>query len=212
MIILWIAAGLLLGLALADMSNRLPRLAGYPAPTARWHRVLHGGAAGFSAVVVGLLWAVTGDDWALFGAQVGIYAFLALVALIDLRYRLVLNLMTYPAIGLAFVLQVTVGAGLLPALLGGGMAFAVFYGTALLQPDSLGGGDVKLATLIGVALGFPPMLWALIVGAGAGAVVAIGLIAARRSGTIAVSTMPYAPFLCLGAGVALVYNPFTFII
>ena len=90
-------------------------------------------------------------------------------------------------------------------IIGGIFAFVIFYGTAILKPGDLGGGDVKLAALIGLTFGFPAVLWVLIVGAGTGAVVAIYFL--LKSGH-SVRSIPYAPFLCLGALVALFYNPF----
>lgn len=82
------------------------------------------------------------------------------------------------------------------ALLGAGFAFFIFFMTARLKPGQLGMGDVKLATLIGFGFGFPGVLIALVIGAGAGALAAVWLLA-RKSSTS--RTIPYAPFLCLGA-------------
>jgi prepilin signal peptidase PulO-like enzyme (type II secretory pathway) len=81
----------------------------------------------------------------------------------------------------------------------------------------LGGGDVKLALLIGLALGFPTVLWALLVGVGSGAVTAVTLlIISRRQPQKQAwnrkSQIPYAPFLCLGAIIALLYNPLPFLL
>jgi prepilin signal peptidase PulO-like enzyme (type II secretory pathway) len=50
-------------------------------------------------------------------------------------------------------------------------------------------------------LGFPYILWALLAGTGAAGVAAIWLM---RRGASAKTRIPYAPFLCLGAQVALV--------
>lgn len=130
-------------------------------------------------------------------------AYFLLIALIDLKYRLVLNLMTYPAIILVILAGVLGQPDqLLPILLGGGFAFGIFYLTALLRPGDLGMGDVKLAALLGVLFGFPNVLYALLIGGGVGAAVALFLLL-RQHGTK--FTMPYAPFLCVGAVVVLLY-------
>jgi leader peptidase (prepilin peptidase)/N-methyltransferase len=70
----------------------------------------------------------------------------------------------------------------------------------------VGGGDIKLAALIGFALGFPEVLWALLVGIGSGGLVALFLLWTRRGDRQ--TRIAYAPFLCLGAMVALLFNPF----
>lgn len=124
--------------------------------------------------------------------------YFALVALIDLRQRLVLNLLTYPALLIALLLAFSLGReALLSKLLGGVLAFGIFFLTSLLKPGTLGGGDIKLAALVGLLLGFPNLLYALLIGAGLGAFVALALLLLKRQA--ASLTIPYAPFLSAGA-------------
>ncbi|MBI5567392.1 MAG: prepilin peptidase [Chloroflexi bacterium] len=133
-------------------------------------------------------------------------AFFGLVAVIDLKYRLVLNVVMYPALTLALITQVlVVHANLITVLIGAAFGLLIFQVARWLRPDDLGGGDVKLAALIGVIFGFPHVLWALLIGVLAGGAAAIGLLAGRHWKPSA--QMPYAPFLCLGAIIALLYNP-----
>jgi prepilin signal peptidase PulO-like enzyme (type II secretory pathway) len=143
------------------------------------------------------------------GEMVGIASgltFFLLIALIDTKYQLVLNILTYPAIVLVVIAHVVIIRGdLLPMLLGGAFAFTIFFLTAWLRPGDIGGGDIKLAALLGLMFGFPGILWVLIVGVGLGGVVAVTLLLTQRFG--AKSYMAYAPFLCLGGAVALLYNP-----
>ncbi len=75
--------------------------------------------------------------------------------------------------------------------------------TAWLQPGNLGGGDIKLALVMGALFGFPSVLLALLVGVGTGAIAAILLL--RGKGKTA--KMAYAPYLCLGAFVILLFSP-----
>jgi len=165
----------------------------------------HVGVGLASAAIFGYVWerfGLSGESLRLAGC----YGFLVVVSLIDLKFRRVPNRLVYPAIVLAVIYQVlSAPAALVPIAIGGVMAFAIFYLTAWLRPGELGGGDIKLATLIGISFGFPRVVWALLVGAGLGAAVAVAfIIILRRS---AKSRIPYAPFLCLGAWVALVYYP-----
>lgn len=154
-----------------------------------------------SALFFAVMWWQLGASVALVFALCG-YAFFLLIAIIDFKYRLVLNVLTYPAIVILLALNlVTMPQQTTNILLGGVMAFGIFFLTAWLRPGELGGGDVKLATLIGVAFGFPQMLIALLVGAGIGGVVVIFLLVRRKAGWK--SQIAYAPFLCLGAMVLL---------
>lgn len=128
-----------------------------------------------------------------------------LIALIDLRYRLVLNSFIYPAFGLVLIMNIWAGQNTLNILLGGAFALFIFLGTALITHGSLGMGDVKLAALIGVLLGFPGVIFGLLIGTGQGGVVAFTLWLRHRTGQM---NIPYAPFLCIGACVVLFYPPF----
>lgn len=134
-----------------------------------------------------------------------IYAFFALITIMDFKYRVVLNILTYPGLVVALVLNIVVlQHPILPIVLGTVFGFGVFYLTARVMPDGLGGGDIKLATLIGAALGFPQVLFALIVVAVASGITIVFLLTAR--GGTRKDSIPYAPFLCLGVVVVLVYS------
>lgn len=158
-------------------------------------------SAGAFAVIYALHSDLGQALW-LFGA----FAFFALITIMDYKYRVVLNILTYPGMVIALVTNVVLlRQPILPIALGMFFAFGVFYLTAMLRPGGLGGGDVKLATLMGAAFGFPLVLWALLVSAAASAIVIIVLLAVRR-GTPR-QAIPYAPFLCLGAVVILIFSP-----
>jgi prepilin signal peptidase PulO-like enzyme (type II secretory pathway) len=213
--------GIVIALAAIWASDLLPRLSA----SARSHqpdrpcashlfgsqwRWLHGASLLVSAGFAAYLWARFGETGQslLLG---GLYGFLLLITLIDLKYRLVLNLLTYPALALTLAVQaVTRRSEVGAALVGAALAFSMFFLAALLRPGDLGGGDVKLAALIGLWFGFPSALWALLVGVGLGGAAAASLaLAARRDGRTQPGRihLPYAPFLCLGALAALLYNP-----
>lgn len=154
-------------------------------------------------VGAGALWRQPIDG--LFAAAAS--AFFILIAAIDLKYRLVLNVMTLPAIGLIVLARVMVpGTNLLAGVLGGAFGFGIFWLAAFLRPGDLGSGDVKLATLIGLFFGFPNAIWALLIAVFAGGVAVIVLVFARHSKLNA--RIPYAPFLCLGAVSVLFASPF----
>ncbi len=132
-------------------------------------------------------------------------AFLVLVALIDLRYRLVLNVLILPAVPLVLWVRLATGGNPAAVVVGGAFGLAIFGAAYLVRPGGLGLGDVKLAGLIGLFLGFPTVLWALLVGVLAGGIAVVYLAGIRRWGLS--RHIPYAPFLCLGAIIALFYNP-----
>ena len=120
-------------------------------------------------------------------AVVAAFACAVLVALsaIDLKHRIVPNRIVLPAAALVLVAQ----TALYPSpewALGALGAAGFLFVAALAYPAGMGMGDVKLALLLGALLG---------------RTVAVGLMpsgsAARKMG------IPFAPFLALGAVVAL---------
>ncbi len=93
---------------------------------------------------------------------------------------------------------------LLRAGVGAAVLFAVFLFLALVSPSGLGMGDVKLAALLGLYLGW--LGWGvLVVGAASGfvvqAVVAVALLAVRRIGLR--GELPFGPAMLVGAALVI---------
>jgi leader peptidase (prepilin peptidase)/N-methyltransferase len=88
--------------------------------------------------------------------------------------------------------------------LGAVVLFAFFFALAAVSPRSMGFGDVKLAGVIGLVLGYFSW-WTLIAGAFAGfllgAVVGVGLMLAGTAGRK--TAIPFGPFMIAGALLAL---------
>jgi leader peptidase (prepilin peptidase)/N-methyltransferase len=125
-------------------------------------------------------------------------AFLLTVLVIDFEHRRVLNIMLAPAavIALALSLLPQTPPDLANALVGGGVGLGLFVLVYLLSRGHLGMGDVKLAGVIGLMLGYPGVVNALMVGILMGAAAAIFLLVTRRA--TRKSYMAYAPYLALG--------------
>jgi leader peptidase (prepilin peptidase) / N-methyltransferase len=124
------------------------------------------------------------------------------VTLADLRSRLIPD---RPLLsGLVFALAVcliTDPAGV-PARLAAGAAAAGFLlATALVRPDGMGLGDVKVAGVLGFYLG-GGVLVAMLVAFAAGSLAGMVLIA-RHGWEARRRTIPFAPFLALGALIAI---------
>ena len=114
-----------------------------------------------------------------------------------IEYR-VPNVITYPGTLLALAAAALFPEGdVLNALLAGLAGGAIFLVMAVLTRGGLGLGDVKLAVLIGAALGFPASYQALVMGVLAGGVVILLLFV---TGVVSRKTaVPYAPFLAIAA-------------
>ncbi|MDP9072411.1 MAG: prepilin peptidase [Actinomycetota bacterium] len=160
-------------------------------------------SAGFAAAAVRL-----GADPALPAFLVFVAALVAISA-IDLEHFIVPNRVVYPALFLSVPLLVVAAAAggewrsLRDAALGGLLAWATLLVIHLASPAGMGFGDVRLAGLIGVHLGWLSLghvVVGLFLAFATAAVTGIALIAtAVRTRK---DTVPFGPFLALGAVVA----------
>lgn len=157
--------------------------------------------------VAGGLGAV--DGWALVAVIAAFLYFAAIsvaLTLIDLDTHRLPNSIVLPSYVVGIVL-LAIGAGLggdWPALLRAGIGMSAMYAfyfiLRLVRPDGMGGGDVKLAGVVGLHLGW--IGWgALSVGAFAafllGGVFGIVLLLLRRAGRR--TAIPFGPWMLLGA-------------
>ena len=149
--------------------------------------------------------------------ELGIMAFYAclfiVVFVIDLERELILNKVVYPAMIVALLLALVpqpwltrwiVVNGVANAALGGGVGFAMFLVIAMVSRGGMGWGDVKLVALIGLAVGFPLVLFSIILGAVLGSVVAVALVIAKKR--TFKETLPFGPFLALAAMITLLWG------
>jgi prepilin signal peptidase PulO-like enzyme (type II secretory pathway) len=122
------------------------------------------------------------------------------VSYTDLREKRIPNKIIVPAIGLAMIAAFVIGewkTAVLGALFGGG-----FMLIPVLTLGKRGGmGDVKLAFFMGLILGFPLIVFALIVAHLSAIVLWIGVWLKRLNRK---STVPFGPFLAFGTLIFLV--------
>jgi leader peptidase (prepilin peptidase)/N-methyltransferase len=180
--------------------NAIARPLAVPMPTAKGHRWAVVAVGGFIAV------ALLGRYG--FSAQGAMYAFLAvvlvLVSAIDLERRIIPNRIVLPALAIVLIAQLAFypehALEWILAAVGAGLFFLI---PLLIYPSGLGLGDVKLAMLLGAALGMEVM-GALLIGLLAGAGVAVAIL--FRDGLAGRKTaIAFGPFLAFGALFSLLF-------
>ena len=155
------------------------------------------------------------DTLVFLAATLSIVMLLA-IAVIDLENRLILNRIIVVGTG-AFLLMApfwaaignertflgenTLFASLSNSILAAALAFLFFFLIRLSFPRGIGGGDEKMALLLGLMLGMSGVLTALLCAIFAGGIVASVLLLSRRRGRK--DEIPYGPFLALGGIVSL---------
>jgi len=207
----------LLGLGIGVLVNRLAGRFPWPDGVPLWTVVARRGPLAIRPPVLEVATAVLfvlvvvgwGVSW-----QVPAFLLLAaagvLLAVIDLQHRLLPNRVVLPSLvaGAALLLVPAAAEGawaaLLRALLGAAALFAAFLVLALISPRGLGMGDVKLAAVVGLFLGW--LGWGVVLlGAVAGfvvqAVLALVLLALGRVRRD--SALPFGPAMLVGAALAM---------
>ena len=141
-----------------------------------------------------------------------------LIIVIDIEHKLILHIVTFPAAVIFILLGfLDPDMSLGRTLLGGAVGFGIFFLLYLLgtlfartyargqdaEEDeiALGFGDVTLATIIGLAVGFPGVIEALLRGilaAGLFSIAYLIYMKVRRRYSV-FTPIPYGPFLILGA-------------
>ena len=158
------------------------------------------------AATAALYAAVVAADWgneARIALGIALVTLLVPVTLIDLEHRLIPNRLTGPFAIIALALGVALDSGfVVEQLIAGAAAGGFFFLAVLAYPKGMGMGDVKLAGVMGLFLGRSVGV-ALLIGLLAGVVVGAAIIARKGASAGRKTSIPFGPFLALGAIVAL---------
>jgi len=133
---------------------------------------------------------------------------LIVIFFIDLQHRIIPDVVTLPGIALGFLFSFFVKSpSVMNSLIGifvGGVLFylAAVLGELLFKKESMGGGDIKLAMMLGAFLGWQRIFLVFLISAVLGAMV--GGIALFFSKEVKKTQMiPFGPFLALGSILAI---------
>ncbi len=154
------------------------------------------------AALVGAVLLLRGREPAEAALAAGFGGALYVLAAADLRWRVIPNRLVYPLLAAALLAS---GAwpdrGAAEAPAGGMAALAAALAVRALSRGGLGGGDVKMAALVGSVAGSSAVTTAGLVAVVAGGVAAALLLLTRRAGRG--THLPYGPFLAAGGIAAL---------
>lgn len=137
---------------------------------------------------------------------------LAFIFVYDLKYYLILDVVTLPAIGIIFLIQTLTDIG--PSWMSMGYGALIAGGFFLLQfiiskGRWIGGGDIRLGVLMGMILGWQSTLVALMLAYMSGALVGVGLLVLKKKSMQ--SEVPFGTFLTIGTLLALLWGEQLFV-
>lgn len=139
---------------------------------------------------------------------------LVVLSFIDLDERILPDRITLPGIVVGLVVAplagiTTIGSSLIGAAVGGGALFLIgLLGEAMFRKESMGGGDVKLAAMLGAFIGWRAVIVGLFAAFLLGAVVGVGQMLSRHGQDEQEwdHTLPFGPFIALGGFLAALWG------
>lgn len=153
--------------------------------------------------------------WHTFGISVDFTIYLLFVSVliiitfIDFEHQLILNILTYPMIVIGLLINFfkgTLVSSLIAGLVGGGNIFLIVIISPLIfKKEGMGGGDFKLAAVIGIFLAdWKLTLLSLFLASFLGSLVGIALIllGKKKLG----GYIPFGPYLAAGAIIAIFWG------
>ena len=162
-----------------------------------------------AALYLMLAWRF-GFTWE-FAAFAVLGSMLIAIFFIDLDFQIIPDVISLPGIviGLAFALApggITILDSITGVLVGGGSLWLIaILGDWLFKKDSMGGGDIKMAGMLGAFLGWQKILFIFMASAVIGLVVSIALMAFSAK-LRQERVVPFGPFLAMAALLAIMYG------
>ncbi len=164
-----------------------------------WRYPLVEAAAGLLLAALWVRFAPAGA-WMLLVAGAIFSLMLLAIFVIDLDHQIVPNAITYPGLAVGLLLAIPQGR-LVASLLAAAGAGAFFLLVAILSRGGMGGGDIKLAAMMGAFLSWPAITVALLLAFTIGAAAGVLLMATRRRSRK--DPIPFGPSLAVGGVIAL---------
>lgn len=145
-------------------------------------------------------------DVAQFAGNILLLSGLIVIAFIDIDHWIIPDRVVFPLAAAGLIISAI--RGMLPeAALGAAGGFLGFYaiaviGTLLTKKEAMGGGDIKLAGMLGCFLGWKLLLTALFLSFLLGSLVSLPLLLGRKRGGR--DPIPFGPMMAAGAALALI--------
>ncbi|MHC2994420.1 MAG: prepilin peptidase [Candidatus Atribacteria bacterium] len=133
-----------------------------------------------------------------------------IIAFIDLNEQIVPDIISLPGIGAGLILSFFVPYisfinSVLGVLVGGGIILIIgLVGSVIFKKEAIGGGDVKLAAMIGAFLGWRYIIISLFLGFFLGALAGILLVLSKIKSRE--DMIPFGPFIALGSIITILWG------
>ncbi|MDH4222546.1 MAG: prepilin peptidase [candidate division Zixibacteria bacterium] len=157
------------------------------------------------------LYLLYGLSW-LLASHIFLFSALITIFFIDLKFRIIPDIITLPGMmaGLGFSLLTNSPAflqALIGLLTGGGVLYLIaIIGDKVFKKESMGGGDIKLAAMLGAFLGWQKVLLVFFLASFIGAISGIIILLFSKS-LREKRLIPFGPFLAIATLLAVFFGP-----
>jgi leader peptidase (prepilin peptidase)/N-methyltransferase len=146
-----------------------------------------------------------------FASKIFLFTSLLVIFFIDLKYQLIPDVITLPGIVIGFIFSLLAQSPpFLESLIGffaaGGILYLIaIFGDKIFKKESMGGGDIKLAAMLGTFLGWKMVLLVIFLASFLGAVAGITymIFSKQRRGN---RLIPFGPFLAISTLIAVFFG------
>lgn len=147
-------------------------------------------------------------NWYLFLVSLYLSTVFLIIFFIDLDFKIIPDSLTIPGIIIGLAVSFLPGMQFrwldsLVGLLAGGLLFLLIAeaGDRIFKKESMGGGDIKLAAMMGAFLGWKYILLILVIASFLGAVIGIVLMLLAKD-KLSARTIPFGPYLVIAGLIA----------
>jgi len=165
--------------------------------------LLNTGAYLYFAWRLGLTWE--------FFALAFLASALIVIFYIDWEFQIIPDMITLPGLALGLAWSFTPGGlGIVQSLIGlavggGSLYLIALLGDWLFKKESMGGGDIKMAAMLGAFLGWQKVLLVFVASAAVGLVVSVILMFFSPK-VRETHVVPFGPFIALAAALAIIWG------
>ncbi|WP_088104636.1 prepilin peptidase [Halalkalibacter urbisdiaboli] len=130
---------------------------------------------------------------------------LVISVLTDIREKLILNVVTFPFIGILVIVRLFIGEGAFwYYLIGGIVGFSLLLLISIASKGGMGGGDIKLYAAIGLVLGPWLTVMSFVLASFVGAIVGIFLLLTGKVNRK--QPIPFGPYILIGTLTAYLFG------
>ncbi len=136
---------------------------------------------------------------------------LIVIFFIDIEFQIIPDMLTIPGMALGMTASLLPGGiGIMSAVIGlaaggGALYLMALLGDWLFKKESMGGGDIKMAAMLGAFMGWQKIIFIFLASAALGLIISL-IVMLFSSRVRTTRVIPFGPYLAIAAILAIIYG------